>query len=520
MDVLLAFQEHAGLRQAGDLGGDLGAHAGQIRLGQHHAVAGRFDRAAHAQLDLHAVVEGIAAEQLHAVALGIGLDVGRVQGFQAQGGALGDAVAHGGAAFGAALRQRRRRIVEVGVGAAGEQAAFQCAVVAGGVDAGGAALGIEFFHLRRFHRDHGLVVRGDAGVYAHQAGRGGRVAVFDGAAADFDDVAELVLGGDAADPEARVALVDFVADAQADRVQVRVQAGHRGAQQDTAGQRLDVVVGVARQQAARQHQAGLVTVAHHDLDALAVDDHQAAAGKERARGAVGGDLFDHLARAVVAGERFERQAAKFGVGAQAGQVAVVGAQVALRGHAWRHVVAVHHVRLLAFGAQVEAAGRLRLEAAACVVAIGRVVGQRVDVAEQFRFGFLVRIVGHGDQGVLAHLALGEHGGAGATGQAVVLAHQVAQLVLEAVEIAQRVGGVAAHPGQAHAAFDDAGRDQRTQVGHEAQRAFGLQQAAGGQQARFTGFFWRAQREVGAAAFDEDLVAGLAWIEVREVPFAV
>ncbi len=441
-----------------------------------------------------------------------------MQAFQADAGALGEAVAHIGAAFGAALRQIGRWIVEVGVGAAQEQVAFQLAVGAVGVKACGAARQAGFFHLRRFDDDDGFFIRLDAGVDAHQAGRGGRVAVFDGAGADFDVAADLVLGSDTADQEARAVLVDFVRQAQADRVQVFVQARHRGAQQDAAAERIDVVVDVAHQGAARQDHAGLVAVTHDDFDALAVDDHQAAAGEERARGAVGGEFFDHLARAVVAEERVDRQTVQFGVLAQARQVAVVGAQVARRGHAWRHEVAEHHVRAVALGLDVQAAGRLRLEAAARVVAVGRVERKRVDVAEHLRFGVLVRVVRHGQQRIGADLALGEHRGAGAGIDGLAPGH-VAQAVFEAVEIAQRGRGIATAAVQAEGAFDDAGRHHRAQGRQEAQRVLRAQQAAGGLQAGFAGVRRRAQREFGAAAFDEDLVAWLAWIEVGLVPLA-
>src|SRR5690606_18661656 len=101
---------------------------------------------------------------------------------------------------------------------------------------------------------------------------------------------------------------------------------NRASQQDSSGERLEIVVGESRQRLDVEDHRRLVAIPCDDLDDFAVAHRGAFLKEERAGGAVGPDLADDLARARVARPNGASEAIVFKVPEHAVEAPVVVAE--------------------------------------------------------------------------------------------------------------------------------------------------------------------------------------------------
>ncbi len=491
-----------------------------LRDGRHRGVAllrgvakPQLERKALGDLVVHRERDAVTHRAAHLVlgAQRLGLD----------GGAIGELVVETAARFTPALREVGAGVVEAAVGLGDERLRLEVGGVVLHLDPGRIALQrVDAAFAPRDLADHeGALAQLHREVGAGEREGRERVLVLHVDPAHLHAVGDLHLAVDAHHPELLAALVDFVGDANGDGVQVAVDARHRRLEEDPPGEDLDLVVGEARLRHARQDDGGLVAVARDDLDLLAVDERALGVELERARGAVGAQLLDHLARRVAAGEGVHRHVVVLVVLPQAGERAVVVGELAQLRVGIGGEVAPQQVGALVVDAHVELRGRLRVEAAHRGVPVHRVELVGLDVAEQALLRVLVGIVGRGEEILALDLSFevkrGAHARVALSG--VPVARQVRELLLEGVGGARRHQGARIHVAQVDDALDHAGGDHAAQLGKEVEARLRLEFAARGVHLALARLERRQQQEFAAAALDEDLQAGLARVEVLGVP---
>ena len=166
-----------------------------------------------------------------------------------------------GKEFFATTRKRRCGVVELRVGAAvgdprlgalalvrelsAQRLARHCAHRARETGRYGLVGGVGVDRARAvsvLDHERGALAHAPSGVDRTQFIGRERVAVIDIRSAKFDRLAEAPLRIHAARPEVRAALIDFVADAQGDGVEVSVEGRQRLCEQDATRERLEAVV--------------------------------------------------------------------------------------------------------------------------------------------------------------------------------------------------------------------------------------------------------------------------------------
>ena len=464
--------------------GDLGGHRlrrGAALDGGHGRGGTPLGRVAHAQLEREVAGDFLRDRGERPVADRAAHEVLGAKRLRPGERAFAHAVLGATAGFRAPVGEPCARIVEPAIAPRHESLCLEVARLVLHLEARGVALdGFRPVLGASELADHeGALAHLRHGVGAGELEGRLRIVVLHERAPDLDRVGHLHLRVHARDPELVAALVDFVGDADEDRVQVAIHARHRAAEEDAAGERLDLVVAEARLRQARDHERGLVAVARDDLDLLAVDERPARAELVGPRGAVGAQLLDHLPRRVARGEDVGAHAVVLEVVLHAGERAAVVRQAPHVALALRREIAPQQVRPVPVDAHVQAAGRLRVVAAHRGIAVHRVELVGLDVAEEALARVLVRVVGRGEQEVALDLALEEEGRAGARAALAVVpvAGQVPQLLLEAVGLARRDEGARVDVAHVHRPLDHSGGDERAKLRQEVQARLGPQRPA-------------------------------------------
>ena len=124
---------------------------------------------------------------------------------------------------------------------------------------------------------------------------------------------------EATNPERLTALIDLVNDADRLWIEILIQARDRPLEQNTTGERLNLVVRENRLRLGRQNDGRLVTVARENVDFLAVDHATAIAQLEGSRGTVCREFLGHLTKGILTREPIYGQIVLFIVAFQAGQ---------------------------------------------------------------------------------------------------------------------------------------------------------------------------------------------------------
>ncbi|CAN4280821.1 hypothetical protein LJR125_003734 [Pseudoxanthomonas sp. LjRoot125] len=390
------------------------------------------------------------------------------------------------------------------------------------------AVGVDFAaRARGFGHQPGVGAQLVADVRAAHLERRERVAVVHVGAANLAARADAQLRIRTEHQELLGALVQFVGDAQRHRVEVAVERGQEAVEQDAPGERLEAVVDQPAERTHRDDARGLVAVAHDHFHALAAFQHRVVAKAVRTA-ACGRQLFDHLAQRVFDGEHVAAHARILEVPTQAGRGAVVGTQHALAGagaeiHAGLRgdvvaglEIAVQQVATVLVHAHVQALGRPRVEAAQRCIAIHRIELLRLDVAQQARAHFLVRVVGGGQQVLALDRALDEERSTRrAVGLAAVeLLLPAADLALEPVALLRAVDQAVALAAEVDDAFDQARCDQLAHLRHETDDALGAVAARGHSQQHVLRIMRRQQLELGAPVAHRQLDAGRDFIGVQ------
>ena len=505
-------------------------HGGSIRR-RRRCLAG----VAHAAFDADAVGEAVIGAQLHCVARRAGRHIAGAQKLGGQIGRRRQLVGGTRARLGAAAVERGGRIVEGGVGAAGEHARVEVAVSVTHLDAAGVARTHDragggaggqrrriAVGARHFGDEHGFLKNLPGGVEAAHGKFLARILVLDDGAADFERIGDFVLSVDAADPERGAALIEFIGDADRLRIEARIKAGHRRPEQQPPGVGFDLVVGETRLRLGLENQRRLVAVARDDLDFFAVDHRTGRQPEEeRSGGAIGGELAHHLAEGVAAGEGIDLIRRAFGMPFGAGERARKLRQRARAGRPGGRVVAVEHEGLALVDTHIKPPGGLAVEAARGGVAVDRIELVRADVAEHALAQILVGVIGQGQQVFPFDLAFQEQRGA-RLGRALAVARfvmETADLLFEVVAAPGRDQVLQGQAVEVDRAFDDAGADQRPQVGQEGHLLDALHHAAGNIDRGLARIGRRRQLEFSGAAGDEHLGAGFERVEVLHQPAA-
>ena len=336
-------------------------------------------------------------------------------------------------------------------------------------------------------------------------------------AADRDARVQFYLPIGAVNPELVAALVDLVDHADRDRVQVRVETGNRRLEEELAGQRLEGVIAEALHLDGLQNDAGVVAIAGQDFDLLAVHDRVAGLEKVGAACAVGAHFGDDLAGGVVTRPSVGAHPIVLEMFAHAVEAAVVIAELLQFVRRLGQEIAVEQIRLPVVDADIEFAGRLRLEPLDRCVAVNRVELVRLDVAEEPFAGVLFRVIRRRQQIAAAHFALDEKGGTTGGGSVVAVDREVAQLGIERVARTERTKRARVEMADVDSAFDHAGGDERSQLWQKRNDRIGLDDAARDAHRALARLDRCGEQILRAAALDEDLCAGFARIEIIDQP---